>query len=235
MAVIAAAVAIRAVLPGRRGDDVAVDTPAPRGPGGAVAGRRPAQRLPPSRPRRATPASNPARRPPRRLFCGPGHVSRRGRKPLILLNPGTVRQGSNVGVTVAASNRRDARRVDQTQETDNGEAITFVQVDKSGGFGGVNFAVPIMPRGSFIVEARQRESDRFAPVGLVAGGSPQIKMGTHVGKPGDTVELSAQGFGRRGHPGLTGTGSTATVGSLRLMAAARSGRVDPCPVRRGGQ
>jgi len=52
-----------------------------------------------------------------------------------------------------------------------------------------------MATGSFIVEARQRQSDKVAfAVGVVAGGAPKVKMGIQVGKPGDLVELSAQGF-----------------------------------------
>jgi LysM repeat protein len=120
------------------------------------------------------------------------------RKPLVLLNPSTVRQGSSLGVT--GSGFDPGGTVDvvvKQQATDQGEAITFVQVDKSGGFGGVTFAVPdTLPRGSFIVEARQRNSDKVArATAVIAGGSPQVKLGTQAGKAGDTVELSAQGFG----------------------------------------
>ncbi len=49
--------------------------------------------------------------------------------------------------------------------------------------------------GSFIVEARQRNSNKVAQArGIIAGGSPQVKLGTQVGKPGDVIELSAHGF-----------------------------------------
>jgi hypothetical protein len=120
------------------------------------------------------------------------------RKPLVLLNPSTVRQGSSLGVT--GSGFDPGGTVDvvvKQQAADSGDAITFVQIDKSGGFGGVTFAVPdSLPRGSFIVEARQRNSDKVArATAVIAGGSPQVKLGTQAGKAGDTVELSAQGFG----------------------------------------
>lgn len=119
------------------------------------------------------------------------------RKPLVLLNPSTVRQGSSLGVT--GSGFDPGGTVDvvvKQQAADQGDAITFVQVDKSGGFGGVTFAVPdTLPRGSFIVEARQRNSDKIArATAVIAGGSPVVKLGTQAGKAGDTVELSAQGF-----------------------------------------
>jgi nucleoid-associated protein YgaU len=155
------------------------------------------------------------------------------RKPLVLLNPSTVRQGSSLGVT--GSGFDPGATVDvfvKQKESDNGDAITFVQIDKSGGFGGVTFAVPeALPRGSFIVEARQRNSDNVArATAVVAGGSPQIKLGTQAGKAGDVVELSATGFGPDEDiqvywNGLTGdpvgsvrtdTGGSVRQGSIRV-------------------
>src|SRR5205823_14926665 len=45
-------------------------------------------------------------------------------------------------------------------------------------------------------EAGQRNSDKAArATGLITGGAPQVKLGTGVGKPGDVVQLSAEGFG----------------------------------------
>jgi nucleoid-associated protein YgaU len=119
-------------------------------------------------------------------------------KPLLLLNPSTVRQGSSVGVT--GSGFDPGATVDifvKQHEADEVDPLTFVQVDKSGGFGGVTFAVPdSLPRGSFIVMANQRESEHVAlATAVVAGGSPQVKLGTQAAKSGDTVQLSAAGFG----------------------------------------
>jgi nucleoid-associated protein YgaU len=118
-------------------------------------------------------------------------------KPLVLLNPSTVRQGSTVGVT--GSGFDPSATVDiyvKQQESDNVDPLTFVQVDKSGGFGGVTFAVPdSLPRGNFIVEADQRESENVArATAVIAGSSPQVKLGTQAAKAGDTVQLSAAGF-----------------------------------------
>src|SRR5207253_10888558 len=64
-------------------------------------------------------------------------------KPLVLLNPSAVRQGSSVGVT--GSGFDPGATVDiyvKQQAADSVDPLTFVQVDKSGGFGGVTFAVP---------------------------------------------------------------------------------------------
>jgi nucleoid-associated protein YgaU len=118
-------------------------------------------------------------------------------KPLLLLNPSTVRQGSSVGV--AGSGFDPGAVVDifvKQQEDDPVDPLTFVQVDKSGGFGGVSFNVPdMLPRGNFIVEAAQRESANVArATAVVAGGSPQVKLATQAAKSGDMVQLSAAGF-----------------------------------------
>jgi LysM repeat protein len=119
-------------------------------------------------------------------------------KPLLLLNPSTVRQGSSVGVT--GSGFDAGATVDiyvKQQVSDSVDPLTFVQVDKSGGFGGVTFAVPdSLPRGNFIVQASERESNNTAvATAVISGGSPQVKLGTQAAKSGDVVQLSAAGFG----------------------------------------
>jgi hypothetical protein len=118
-------------------------------------------------------------------------------KPIILLNPSSVRQGSTIGVS--GSGFDAGATIDLTLkqgEGDEGTPLTFVQLDRSGGFGGVSFNAPnTLAGGNFIVEARQRNSDKVArAVGVVAGGAAQVKLGTQVGKAGDVIELSAQGF-----------------------------------------
>src|SRR5689334_20122594 len=185
---------VRAFLPGSRGgEDVAVDTTgASAGPGGPVRG--------PAAGATAAPAATPTPGPPTVTpvtVAVQGTVSAAVRKPLVLLNPGTVRQGSSVGISGSGF---DAGAVIdllfKRKEIDQGDAITFVQIDKSGAFGNVSFTVPdTLATGSFIVEARQRVGDKVGfAVGVVAGGAPKVKMGIAVGKPGDVVELSAQGF-----------------------------------------
>ncbi|MBV9174798.1 MAG: LysM peptidoglycan-binding domain-containing protein, partial [Chloroflexi bacterium] len=119
------------------------------------------------------------------------------RKPLVLLNPTTVRQGSSIGVTGSGFDAGATVDLALKQSADDaGTQLTTVQVDKSGGFGGLNFPVPdSLPRGNFIVEARQESSDKLAQAtAVVAGGSPEVKLGTQVGKAGDTIQLALDGF-----------------------------------------
>lgn len=182
------------------GGDVAVDTTgASAGDGGAKQAKAAGKPSP-------TPAAGAAQAAPTPAAAAPtptavevpdGAVNVE-RKPLILLNPSTIRQGSSLGVT--GSGFDPGAAVDlflKQQASDTVDPVTFVQVDKSGGFGGVNLTVPnTLPAGSFIVEARQRNSDKAArATGLAGGGSPTVKLGTQVGKPGDVIELAAQGFG----------------------------------------
>src|SRR5262245_42042804 len=184
---------VRAFLPGSGGSgDVAIDTTgASAGPGGLLRGGAGATAVPAATSTPGPPTVTPV------TVAVQGTVTTAARKPLVLLNPGTVRQGSSVGISGSGF---DAGAVIdlmfKRKETDQGEAITFVQIDKSGAFGNVSFTVPdTLATGSFIVEARQRASDKVGfAVGVVAGGAPKIKMGIAVGKPGDVVELSAQGF-----------------------------------------
>src|SRR5437763_6702667 len=60
-------------------------------------------------------------------------------KPLLLLNPSSVRQGSNVGVTGSGFDAGATVDLSLKQRERNQDDVTaFVQVDKSGSFGGVN-------------------------------------------------------------------------------------------------
>lgn len=117
--------------------------------------------------------------------------------PLILLNPGVVRQGSSITVTGSGF---DARAFVDLAVRQRGSASslasTFVQADKSGTFGGVSLTVPpSLSSGSFTVDAHERNgSASAAATGTVAGGAPQVKLGTQVGKPGDTIAVALHGF-----------------------------------------
>src|SRR5262249_46453370 len=75
-------------------------------------------------------------------------------------------------------------------------ASASAKSDKYGTFSGANLNVPMsLSSGTFIVSAHERNSDAVAQaVGTVAGGAPQVKLGTQVGKPGDTTVLSLHGF-----------------------------------------
>ncbi|HEX8861365.1 MAG TPA: hypothetical protein VGC06_20165, partial [Actinomycetes bacterium] len=119
-------------------------------------------------------------------------------KPILLLNPSSVRPGSTIGV--AGSGFDPGSTLDlflKQREGDQADPATFVQADKGGNFGNVSLPLPAaLPSGPFVVEARQRNSDKLASAaGVVAGGAPQVKLGTQVGKAGDVVQLSGEGFG----------------------------------------
>ena len=194
-------VAVRLVMAQATSGDVAVDTTGASAQG-AAPGRAPVQSSPTVAQSKVTPGATPVVK-----ATGPtatpvvvqiqGTAVSIQAKPLLLLNPSTVRQGSSVGV--AGSGFDPGTVVDIFVKQQAGDAVdplTFVQVDKSGGFGGVSFNVPdTLPRGNFIVEADQRDSGNVArATAVVAGGSPQVKLGTQAAKSGDQVQLSASGF-----------------------------------------
>jgi hypothetical protein len=117
--------------------------------------------------------------------------------PLLLLNPGVVRQGSSVSVT--GSGFDPGAVVDlaiKRQGSSASLASTFVQAGKDGAFSGASLTVPMsLSPGALIVTASERNSSNTAQaVGTVAGGAPQVKLGTQVGKPGDQVVLALHGF-----------------------------------------
>ena len=195
-------VAARLVMAQSSSGDVAVDTTGASADSSSAAAGTPAPTARSIVQANGTPGATPASKP-----AGPtptpvvvqiqGTAVSVQAKPLLLLNPSTVRQGSSVGV--AGSGFDPGSVVDiyvKQQVDDTVDPLTFVQVDKSGGFGGVSFNVPdTLPRGNFIVEADQRDSDTLArATAVVAGGSPQVKLGTQAAKSGDTVQLSAAGF-----------------------------------------
>jgi serine/threonine protein phosphatase PrpC len=117
--------------------------------------------------------------------------------PLILLNPGVVRQGTSVGVTGSGFDAGSV--IDLTikrQGATKALTTSFIQAGKGGTFDGGSLNVPnSLSSGNFIVEAKQRNSQHVAQaVGTIAGGAPTVKLGMQVGKPGDAVVLSLHGF-----------------------------------------
>ena len=117
--------------------------------------------------------------------------------PLILLDPDTVRQGSTLSVTgIGFDPKAIIDLFIKQQAPDSSLSSTFVQTDKSGTFGGASLTVPTwLSSGTFIVEAHQRNSGKVAQaVGTIAEDTPQVKLGTQVGKPGDVIAISVHGF-----------------------------------------
>jgi hypothetical protein len=115
---------------------------------------------------------------------------------LILLNPGIVRQGASLGVTGSGFDPRAL--VDlaiKQQPTDPGQVVSFVQTDKYGTFYGA-LTVPVtVGAGTFFIQAAERGSHKVAQArGVVQGSTPQLKLGSQVGKPGDLITVSVHGF-----------------------------------------
>jgi hypothetical protein len=117
--------------------------------------------------------------------------------PLILLNPGVVRQGTALNVNGSGF---DPGSVVQLSITRQGSAIALaskqVKTDKYGSFYGIGMTVPTsLSAGTFNVVAQERNSSHSAQAfGSVAGGAPQVKLGPEVGQPGEVVTVSLNGF-----------------------------------------
>src|SRR6266566_9573172 len=115
---------------------------------------------------------------------------------LILLNPGIVRQGTSMGVNGSGFDPRATVDLAVKQRASSpGQVVGFVKTDKYGNFYD-NLTVPdILSSGTFFVEASERGSNKVArAAGVIAGGAPQLKLGTQVGKPGDMIVVSVHGF-----------------------------------------
>ena len=115
---------------------------------------------------------------------------------LILLNPGVVRQGASMGVTGTGFDPRATVDVLVKQrKSDTGQPISLVHADKYGNFYD-NLTVPeTLSAGPFFIEARERSSNKVTlAAGVVAGGTPQLKLDEQVGRPGDLITVSVHGF-----------------------------------------
>ncbi len=117
--------------------------------------------------------------------------------PLILLNPGVVRQGTDVNVT--GDGFHPGAVVDLTikrQGSNASLASASVKADKGGSFYSATLTAPMsLSSGNFVVIASERNSSKTAQaVGEVAGGAPQVKLGLQVGQPGAAVTVGLHGF-----------------------------------------
>ena len=113
---------------------------------------------------------------------------------LILLNPGIVRQGTSMGVNGSGFDPRATVDLAVKQRKSGpGQVVGFARTDKYGNFY-ENLIVPAtLSSGTFFVEARERGSTNVAQAaGVIAGGAPQLKLGTQVGKPGDMITVSVR-------------------------------------------
>ena len=115
---------------------------------------------------------------------------------LVLLNPGIVRQGTSMGVNGSGFDPRSTVDLAITQAlAQPGQVISFVQTDRYGNFSS-NLTVPMtLSSGTFFIQARERGSTKVAQArGMVSGGTPLLKLGAQVGKPGDIITVSLHGF-----------------------------------------
>jgi len=122
-----------------------------------------------------------------------------GDQPLITLNPGLVRPGATVAVN--GSGFDAGSRVDLllgTGKSQKAQQLATVTVTKDGTIGGsVRFPTETSGADSNReVTAQQRGGNKVAKAAAVfAQGTAQATLSAAAGKPGDTVSLSAEGFG----------------------------------------
>ncbi|MBI2955492.1 MAG: hypothetical protein HYY30_14350 [Chloroflexi bacterium] len=116
---------------------------------------------------------------------------------IILLNPATGTRGSNIGVSGVGFDA--GATVDiylQVREGAQLESLGFAQVDKGGGFGGFSFRIPEdLTSDTFTIVAQQHDGKfKASAKGRITGSSVSVKLGTQVGKAGDTTTVSGKGF-----------------------------------------
>jgi hypothetical protein len=123
-----------------------------------------------------------------------------GSQPLITLNPGLVRPGATVAVN--GSGFDAGSRVDLlmgTGKSQKAQQLATVTATKDGTISGsVPFPSEISGGESSTreVTAQQRGGNKVAKAeAVLAQGTAQAKLSAAAGKPGDTVSLSAEGFG----------------------------------------
>jgi hypothetical protein len=119
--------------------------------------------------------------------------------PLLLLNPGVVKQGNQVAVTASGFDPGSAVDLIVTRQGSGTPlATTHAKADKSGMVFS-NVTVPnTLSSGTFVVTAQEANSHNTAQgVGTVAGGSPFVKLSKQVGQPGTPITITLHGFAPR--------------------------------------
>lgn len=119
--------------------------------------------------------------------------------PLLLLNPGVVKQGSQVSVTASGFDPSSAVDLVITRQgAATALATTHTKADKSGMVISTITVPTSLSSGTFVVTAKQINSKNSAQgVGTVAGGSPTIKLNKQVGQPGTPIVITLHGFAPR--------------------------------------
>jgi serine/threonine protein phosphatase PrpC len=115
--------------------------------------------------------------------------------PIILMNPGIVRTGTNVSVSGFGFDPQAQLDLVIKQGAGTGHALATVYADKTGSFTASFPLPPGLASGPFVVQAQQRNSDKAAQsTGSVTNGAAFVKLGAEVGKVGDMVGWSGSGF-----------------------------------------
>jgi hypothetical protein len=119
--------------------------------------------------------------------------------PLVLLNPGVVKQGNQVTVTASGFDPGSAVDLIITRQgSSTALATTHAKADKNGMVISNITAPTSLSAGTFVVTAQQRNSTNKAQgIGTVAGGSPYVKLSKQVGQPGTVITITLQGFAPR--------------------------------------
>jgi hypothetical protein len=119
--------------------------------------------------------------------------------PLLLLNPGVVKQGNQVTVTASGFDPGSAVDIIITRQgSSTALATTHAKADKNG-MVITNITAPTsLSAGTFVVTAQQVNSKNKAQgIGTVAGGSPYVKLSKQVGQPGTVITITLHGFAPR--------------------------------------
>ncbi len=145
------------------------------------------------------PASTRAKNPPPPTVNLDGVMVPGSGQPLITLNPGLVRAGSTVAVN--GSGFDPGSRVDlllSSGKSQKAQQLATVTASKDGTIAGA-LPFPSEVSGGDTtreVTAQQRNSNKVAKAeAVLAQGTAQATLSAAAGKPGDTVALSAKGFG----------------------------------------
>ncbi len=119
--------------------------------------------------------------------------------PLVLLNPGVVKQGNQVTVTASGFDPGSAVDLIVTRQgSPTALATTPAKADKSGMVIATITAPTSLSSGTFVVTAREHNSKNTAQgIGTVAGGSPYVKLSKQVGQPGTAITITLHGFAPR--------------------------------------
>jgi hypothetical protein len=150
-----------------------------------------------SRPQSTASASSPSPHPSARVTLG-GHTVAAAGQPILLLNPGLVAPGGQVSVQGSGFDPGSTVRVRLlAKRSSQGTEVALGKINKTGSLF-TQFTMPSSVSGSgATVVAQEQGSSKSATAQLVspAGAASASIVGKAAGQPGNTVTVSATGFG----------------------------------------